>query len=457
MKGKTVSGIILALLLTGMVTLASNASTQPLETQSRTWIVDDDGPAHFSSIQKAINAASPRDTIYVKAGTYREPQVTINKPLQLVGENKNTTIVDGGGTWVCMYVQNTRHVTISGFTVQNGWGIYSWGSQKVTINENIIFDNGQGIVIGESTYITVSKNIVTQNGGMPILLDGSSNNKIYENIFTLNSGDTIWLSHSSNNSIYGNKIKSNGQGIRLDWSSNNSIYGNDITNNRIGIYYWASSNNSIYGNKIEDNVSGIVLKGYSGNLSSSNTFYRNNVTNNEIGVNVEDSSNNIFYHNNFKDNTQQVIIETSGYSNSWDDGYGGNYWSDYGERYPDAEELDGSGIWDTPYVIDENNQDNYPLMEAWTPSPPLPRTINELKTEIEKCWSEGEIDNQGIVKSLIAKLDAAERLVDMGKVNAAKTVLESFIIQVQKLSEICITKEAADILIQSAEYIQSNL
>jgi parallel beta-helix repeat protein len=452
MKGRTASGIILALLLTGMVTLASNAGAQPLETQSSTWIVDDDGPAHFSSIQKAINAASPGDTIYVKAGTYREPQVTIKKPLQLIGENKNTTIVDGGGTWVGLYVQNTRCVTISGFTVQNSWGLYSWGSQRVTISENIIFDNGHGIVIGESTHITVSKNIVTQNGAISILLDGSSNSKIYENIFTLNSGDTIWLSHSPNNSIYGNKIKSNGQGIRLDWSSNNSIYGNDITNNRVGIYYWASSNNSIYGNKIEDNVSGIVLQGYSGNLSSSNTFYRNNVTNNEIGVNVEDSSNNIFYHNNFKDNTQQVIIETSGYSNSWDDGYEGNYWSDYGERYPDAEELDGSGIWDTPYVIDENNQDNYPLM------PPLPRTVDELKTEIEKCWSEGEIDNQGIVNSLLAKLNVAQKLADKGKTDEARSILEDdFIPQVQNLSGIHVTVEAADVLVKSAEYILSSL
>jgi len=456
MKGRTASGIMLAMLLMGMLTLASNA--QRLETQSSTWIVDDDGPAHFSSIQKAINAASPGDTIYVKAGTYREPQVTIKKPLQLIGENKNTTIVDGGGTWVGLYVQNTRCVTISGFTVQNSWGLYSWGSQRVTISENIIFDNGHGIVIGESTHITVSKNIVTQNGAISILLDGSSNSKIYENIFTLNSGDTIWLSHSPNNSIYGNKIKSNGQGIRLDWSSNNSIYGNDITNNRIGIYYWASSNNSIYSNKIEDNVSGIVLQGYPENFSSSNTFYRNNVTNNEIGVNMEDSSKNIFYHNNFKDNTQQVIIETSGYSNSWDDGHEGNYWSDYGERYPDAEELDGSGIWDTPYVIDESNQDNYPLMEAWTPSPPLPRTVDELKTEIEKCWSESEIDNQGIVNSLLAKLNVAQKLADKGKTHEARSILEDdFIPQVQNLSGIHITAEAADILIKSAEYILSNL
>jgi hypothetical protein len=40
----------------------------------------------------------------------------------------------------------------------------------------------------------------------------------------------------------------------------------------------------------------------------------------------------------------------------------GNYWSDYEEKYPDTAEIDGSGIWGTPYVIDENNQDNYPII-----------------------------------------------------------------------------------------------
>jgi len=62
--------------------------------------------------------------------------------------------------------------------------------------------------------------------------------------------------------------------------------------------------------------------------------------------------------------------------NVWDDGYpsGGNYWSDYEDRYPDADEMDNSGIWDTPYVIDSNDQDRYPLMN--------PLTAHELVTSI---------------------------------------------------------------------------
>ena len=84
-------------------------------------------------------------------------------------------------------------------------------------------------------------------------------------------------------------------------------------------------------------------------------------------------------------------------------------------------------------------------------------TIHELKTEIEELGSEGDIDNHGIVNSLIAKLNVAQKLVDSGKIDQAKTVLEAFIQQVQNLSDIHITPDAADVLIESAEYILSHL
>ena len=86
------------------------------------------------------------------------------------------------------------------------------------------------------------------------------------------------------------------------------------------------------------------------------------------------------------------------------------------------------------------------------------QTIDELKTAIEELGSEGEIDNQGIVKSLLAKLNVAQKLVDKGKMDEAKSILEEdFIPQVQNLVNIHITQDAADILIESAEYILSHL
>jgi len=174
----------------------------------------------------------------------------------------------------------------------------------------------------------------------------------------------IWLLWSSNNIISGNNITENEwQGISLDRSSNNIISGNNIGENIFdGIYLYSSSNNSISGNNVaENNWDGIYL--YS---SSNNSISGNNIANNGWGASLYFSSNNSIYHNKFVNNTEQVgIIES--YNSTWDNGYpsGGNYWSDYATRYPDAQELDGSGLWNTPYVIDENNRDRYPLMNPW--------------------------------------------------------------------------------------------
>jgi parallel beta-helix repeat protein len=104
---------------------------------------------------------------------------------------------------------------------------------------------------------------------------------------------------------------------------------------------------------------GIVLVGVSSCKICDNIFQKN-----DVAINLtESSTGNVIYHNNFDCNTYQAIISTPG-QNIWDDGYpsGGNYWSDYKIRYPNANEIDTSRIWDTQYVIDANNIDHYPLM-----------------------------------------------------------------------------------------------
>jgi parallel beta-helix repeat protein len=179
----------------------------------------------------------------------------------------------------------------------------------------------------------------------------------------------IVLAESSSNNIIANNITANEMdGIALGPSSNNNnISGNTITNNgNVGIRLeGASSNNIITANNVANNDDGIVLAGSSNN----NSIIANNMTaNDNDGIRLEGSSNNTIYHNNIIDNGIQVNIVVDG-SSDWDDGAKGNYWSDYESRYPNATEVDGSGIWDTPYVIDGSNQDNYPIIPefpTWT-------------------------------------------------------------------------------------------
>ena len=119
-----------------------------------------------------------------------------------------------------------------------------------------------------------------------------------------------------------------------------------------------------------------------GGNESGNSITENQIADNQVGMRftwmisywgrVPTSiieMNNQMYHNNFINNSQNVFntqlyglhgycyaIE---YSNVWDNGSVGNFWSAY-----NGTDADGDGVGETPYVIDDNNQDNYPRMAS---------------------------------------------------------------------------------------------
>jgi parallel beta-helix repeat protein len=260
-----------------------------------------------------------------------------------------------------------------GYTVQgtgSGTGITLSGRSNVRIKNTEITTFSDGIWLYSSSNCSISENNITANNRHGILLTSSSNCTISGNNIATNQYNGIWLDSSRNSTISGNNIANNGfDGILLDSSSNCSVSENQITTNNgnaksngAGIWLDSSSNCSICGNNIANNFNGIWLDFYSGNNSLSD----NNVANNVCGI-ILDSSNNDIFHNSFVNNTNQV--NTDGLANVWDNGYpsGGNYWSDYVARYPNALEIDASGVMNTPYVIDANNVDRYPLIPELSP------------------------------------------------------------------------------------------
>jgi len=161
---KIVTGIALTLLLVGILVLAVNI--QLVRGEPETWIVDDDGPADFHTIQEAINNATSGDTIFVKNGTYLE-NVAINKAVSLIGESMDATIIDGNHTGDV--VNGSGGVNINGFTLQNGWkGVKS---MSATLTNVLIQDNdGNGV---EAYGITLTNCIIKDNLGHGIY-DGAA-------------------------------------------------------------------------------------------------------------------------------------------------------------------------------------------------------------------------------------------------------------------------------------------
>lgn len=371
---KAVTGMILTLLLMGMLTLAINVHL--VKAEPRTWIVDDNGPADFHTIQEAIDASNPGDTIYVRVGIYYEnidmnpydiiyngeKERTSRVDLSIVGEDNERTIIDAnGGGWGIAFFGWNRNILVKSFTILNGSkGIFiqqqDGGPENVHIENCIISKNYVGIDLetDNPNGVTISQNIIEHN---TIGIDGSG------------------LRAVCRTTISGNIIKFNDQyGIRLAciWSMfGNVLSGNTITNNGYGgIYLFSPSDTWL---EIE----------WTGNTISNNTIENNGY----FGIKLDTTYNDVIYHNNFVNNPINAIVDgVDSYlylerPNRWDDGYpsGGNFWSDYTgvdeKSGPNQDQPGSDSIGDTPYVIDDYNRDRYSLMKPWTPTPPPPPVI----------------------------------------------------------------------------------
>jgi parallel beta-helix repeat protein len=209
---------------------------------------------------------------------------------------------------------------------------------NMTVQNLNLADNGQGILLMSTNNSIITKNHVSHT---------------YWGIFTYNSSNLV---------ITKNNLENNDVGIEfMSGSNENIISENLIANNTNGIHISYGFNNSIVGNRITENDGwgrGLLLS-----YSHNNVIY-----------------NNSFLHNHEEGGLQVRILTEEGIpsGNTWDNGTAGNYWSDYTTRYPNATEIAYSGIGDTPFHINTNNTDRYPLMEpidlgaipefpSWTP------------------------------------------------------------------------------------------
>ncbi|MGD2091349.1 MAG: NosD domain-containing protein [Candidatus Aminicenantes bacterium] len=276
----------------------------------------------YTTIQAAVNAANPGDTLSVHNGTYQE-NVTIDKSLTIIGENKDDTIILGSDTGDAILI-TAGNVTIKGFTIKIDYDTYSYGppyagikivspSQHNIIDGNNIRDCYRGFFLegGADTGNVIANNIITNDVTGYLVMDYYS----------------FWIMGSSGNKIYGNTISStdnqNGYGILLSGSSDNAIYANDINGNYYGIYLMSSSND------------------------------------------------NILHHNNFDNVFADAYIENflgTCTGNQWyldiEVDPGGNYWSGFS-----CTDLNGDGVCDEAYSIPgggTGDQDLYPLSGQWS-------------------------------------------------------------------------------------------
>jgi len=367
----------LALILIVVFSSSLIGVVQRVKSISKTIIVPDD----YATIQAAVDKASQGDIVLVKAGKYElaEGQIlVINKSISLVGENPNNTIITlrprlieptlpfALPTYEGSIKIDANDVQLSGFTINHTGD--SGGRLSVNKMRNHVANNILAVPLSLSgSDNNVSLNIVRQTIGCY-----GSNNTISANRIV---GYGVVVMGTGSSLIQGNTItdcstESAGYGVRLDVGGN-TVLDNIIMDCTHAISILGeSSSNIIYNNTVTSNIGGLEIFGQ----GSNNVFNSNYVANNGYGVLVSYTSmgapgeNNTVYHNNFVDNTEQVDTGTTYLGNygavvstyhigAFDYSEEGNYWSDY-----TGSDSNGDGIGDTPYAIDDNRRDNYPLM-----------------------------------------------------------------------------------------------
>jgi parallel beta-helix repeat protein len=316
-------------------------------------------PEDYSTIQEAIDAAQPGDTIIVKPGTYREC-IRINKPLKIFGSGDGLTIIENSGDGNAVeIVKGTVNVTLKGFTITAS--AFSWAAGisvrgiRNVISQNIVLNHKYGIKIydsygnvlrnnsmrwnrfnlyvwglslshflhdidssnmvnGKPVYYLVNKRNITVPFDAGYIAIINSTNVVVKNLDISNNLSAVLLAYTNETIVFNITARLNERGIYLICSYNNMLIDNQVFENEwSGISLIASANNYVAGNLLKDQTFGIFLshadtvipKLYSDN----NLIEGNTMTNNCYGMSIQKAHNNKIIQNIFENNDFNAILE----------------------------------------------------------------------------------------------------------------------------------------------------
>jgi len=364
---KTVSGVMLMLLLTSMLT--STFNIQSVKAWAGTVYIRADGSIDppTAPIQRDRNTYTFTGNIY--------DSIVVERSNIIIDGNGYTLQGDGTGIGFNLtYMNNVtiKRTNIKGFlkgielsgshynvisennVTSNGWfGLLLGGSHNNSITQNTIANNEYAIGIHWSSGNFLYGNLLDGNkfgfgvfgfelshfihdvdtsnrvNGKPIyylinqhdMVINSSNypqvgflalvnstNIIVEKLTLTENFQGLLMAYTKNTKIQNSSISNNDFGVYLIESSGNNFCGNNVTNNRnYGVWlHFGSFNNSIAVNDIKGSYSGVVLSS-----SHENSVAGNNVKNNEVGVYLHYSSYNSVFGNNVTNNTYSFFIDYS--------------------------------------------------------------------------------------------------------------------------------------------------
>ncbi len=328
----------------------------------------------FITIQSAIDISKSGDSIFIKAGMYKESNLIVyKKSLHITGEEG--TVID---------------------TENNGYG-FSVEATDIVIknlvikNIKISYTKEYAAILLFKSYDFVIENITVENAFFGFLIQKSKDGFIRNNTISgegkaeADSGNAIHLWHCKNVKITENDVRRMRDGIYLEFGSTSYIANNYSTENlRYGLHFMFSNDNTYQDNTFESNGAGVAVM-FSKRIKMYKNIFKKNwgtasygillkeindaelkhniFEDNTIGINADGTNRITYTENTFKNNGYAIKVHGACYDNiysknnflynSFDLSYSGklnsnkfenNYWSNY-----TGYDLNNDGIGDVPY------------------------------------------------------------------------------------------------------------
>ncbi len=358
--------------------------------------VDDDAgqswydESHVRTIQEGINNASSSDTIYVYPGFYEE-NVIVNKKVDLIGEDKNNTIIDG-------FMPSGEDELFEGFE-GSSWPPINWTTNTLfweqgpvwsepshgginhayshTTNDSMVtpplqflWDNtlsfwyaAESEDFPQSLEVYVGDDLVWSDYGFSHEGDYNQPESGYQQVTLTEELDpyrnSVYTVSFVNpyTDIYGQMIDdvsfdaygTGPYGIEVVKITANGVNLSGFTIQDSGIYDYGvevtSNNNTIFNNHILDNGNGICVIS-----SSNNTIFQNQIIDNIWnGISLEDNANQNTIFNNYL--THDTSLGAGIFIDSSDDNLIYNNFFNYSTNY---EVVDSNNTWNITKELGTN-------------------------------------------------------------------------------------------------------
>lgn len=252
----------------------------------------------FKTIKEAIAAAESDDQILVQSGIYKEGNISIDKPLSLIGIGR--PVLDGEMKYEILSFR-AKNIVLKGFKIINSGedpitnigAVRLYDSHFSTIENNIFENNYFGIYIQRGYRCLIQNNKITSKRA-------TSQERTGDGIHAWVS-EELWI---KNNYIEGHK-----DGIYLEKVTKSYMFHNYSKNNlRYGLHFMFANNNVYAYNTFDNNNAGVAVM-YSSNVGMVGNNFINNWGDANYGLLLKEISFSTIKHNRFHNNTVGIFMD----------------------------------------------------------------------------------------------------------------------------------------------------